>query len=91
MIPRRSLLYDFSLQMKAAILAVTERGPVFLTSEVMGESFWGKGVESVPAAGAFGLELDMGGNGHHENVGHGEEWHERGQMFVAQNTERHKQ
>ena len=77
--------------MKSAILTVTERGEVFLTNEDIGEFLWGKGVESIPAVGAFGLKLDVGGNGQHTDVEHGKEGHERGKNFMAQNTEWQKQ
>ena len=77
--------------MKSAILTVIERGQVFLTNEDIGEFLWGKGVESIPAAGAFCLELDVGGNGHNKDVEHGKECRKRRKNFMAQNTKRDKQ
>ena len=77
--------------MKSAILTVIERGQVFLTNEVIGEFLWGKGVESIPAARAFCLELDIGGNGHDKDVEHGKECRQRRENLMAKNTERDKQ
>jgi hypothetical protein len=77
--------------MKPAILTVAERGQVFLANEVIGEFLRGKSIESIPAVGAFGLKLDAGGNGHHTDIQHGKQWHERGKKFMAQNTERYEQ
>ncbi len=77
--------------MKAAILTVTKRGQVFLTIEVIGEFLWGKSVESIPSMGAFCLKLDVGGNGHNKDVGHGKECRKRRKNFMAKNTERDKQ
>ena len=77
--------------MKAAILTVAKGGQVFLTKEDIGEFLRGKGVESIPAVRAFCLKLDVGGNGHHTDVEHGKEWHERGKHFMAQNTKGHEQ
>ena len=77
--------------MKAAILTVIDRGQVFLPIKVIGELLWGKSIESIPAAGAFCLKLDVAGNGHNKDVEHGKEWHERGKNFMAKNTKRHKE
>ena len=77
--------------MKPAILTVTERREVFLTNEVIGEFLWGESVESIPAAGAFGLKLDVAGNGDHTDVEHGKKGHERGKNLMTKNTERHKE
>jgi hypothetical protein len=77
--------------MKPAILTVAKRREVFLTNEVIGEFLRGKSVESISAAGAFGLKLDAAGNSYGTDVGHGKEWHERGKKFMAQNTERYEQ
>ena len=76
--------------MKPAILTVTKRGQVFLTNEEIGEFLWGKSVESIPAVGAFGLKLDVGGNGQNTDVEHRKEGRERGKYFMAQNTEWHE-
>ena len=77
--------------MKTAILAVIIRRQVFLANEDIGEFLGSKRVESTPAAGAFCLELDVGGNGHNKDVGHGKECRQRRKKFMAKNTERHKQ
>ena len=77
--------------MKTAILTVIVRGQVFLTNEVISEFLWGKSVESINAMGAFCLKLDVGGNGHHKDVGHGKECRKRRKNFMAKNTERDKQ
>ena len=74
--------------MKTAILTVIKRGQVFLTNEVISEFFWGKSVESITAAGAFCLKLDVAGNGHNKDVGHGKECRKRRENFIAENTER---
>ena len=77
--------------MKTAILAVIIRGQVFLTNEDIAEFLWGKSVESIPAAGAFCLKLDVAGNGHNKDVEHGKECRKRGNNFMAKNTERHRE